>query len=371
MNIKNKNYSKTYMLLTPQEITKEYSNDYIDSDIFKNILNSNGWKQIRYDEHINFYKLKQIGIGFIYSTGTASYNKLIYKIPVFIKNLFEFKSHRFFTNKYEVYLKMKEYIGDDITKYMAESWHLDDLEKLPENNVVYIARPIEGFKGIGIENIINNEELNNLKIKYENIINTPKISYLNKKIYDKGIMISRYFTNPLLFNKKKFHLRSYLLINKYWNKTLKKYKWSWSFFNQAKILTAKLEYKNGEWLNKDIHDTHINTTLDDYYFPQDLHLSDEIINEMFKNLLFICKNVFKIVKKSDIKTFDEVVNSFEILGLDFMILDDYSIKLIEVNNKLGYGVLNKNSDKVKKYSFDFFEWIYENGINPHEKDLIT
>lgn len=356
------------MLLTPQELSQFKVDDYIDSDVFKQILNKNNWAQIKYSENLNFNKLRNIGIGFIYSTGTQTYNKAIYNIPVFIKNLFEFKSHKTFTNKYILYLKMKELIKD-IDKYMAKSWHLDDLTKLPNENSVYIARPIEGFKGIGIKNITNNEELVKLKEEYLNIINDKKSSYLTKKIYNKGIIISEYFINPLLFNNKKFHLRSYLMINKTWNKSLNKYKWRWSFFNQAKILTAKLEYKNNDWLNKDIHDTHIGTTIEDYYFPQDLNLSETIISKIFEDLLLVCKNVYKIVKKSDIRTFNEVVNSFEILGLDFMILDDYSIKLIEVNNKLGYGIINNNAEKVKKYTYDFFTWVYENGVKPCEIDL--
>ena len=57
------------------------------------------------------------------------------------------------------------------------------------------------------------------------------------------------------------------------------------------------------------------------------------------------------------------------LGLDFMILNDYTVKILEVNNKLGFGVINQGSDKVNQYTYDFFNWIYFNGIKPLEKFL--
>lgn len=367
----NKPFNKTFMLLTPQEITQEDFDDYIDSDIFKQILTNNKWKIIKYDNTLNFKKLSKTGIGFIYSTGTATYDKSLFEVPVFIKNLFEVKSHRLFTNKYDIYIKLKSVIGSRITEFMAESWHINNLQEV-QPDCIYIARPIEGFKGIGIKLITNNGEYQKLKKEHNiiqyNIVHN-RTSYFNTKIYERGIMISRYFLNPLLFNEKKFHLRTYLMIKKFWNNNINNYEWSWSFFERAKILTASENYKNSDWENKKIHDTHISSTDDDYYYPEDLKLNDKLINHINDQLLFICDNIFNIIKNSNINTFSEVVNSFEVLGPDFMILDDYSVKLIEVNNKLGYGVIHKESDKVKKYTFDFFNWIYINGLKQSEKEL--
>jgi len=363
-------YEKTALFITPQEIknNNQVLPNYINDIIFKNILIKNGWIILDY-KNLNYNIYKKKGIGFIYKTGDISYNKNIYSIPVFIKNLFEVKSHRRITNKYDLYLYLKNI--PSVKNNIIHCFNLDDLNYLPSNDV-YIARPIGGYEGKGIKNLTNQQDFINYKNEYEIIkqrIEDNNISLMEKRIWDKGVILSKYITNPLLFNNKKFHIRTYLLISK--NKDLIKgnFIWKWSFFHQGKILTAQDDYINGNWNNKLIHDTHIKSTNDDYYFPQDLHLDKLIENDIIKQMENICFEIFNIIKISNIKTFNEVVNSFEVLGLDFMILDNFIVKILEVNNKLGYGVINQGTNKVNQYTYDFFNWIYLNGIKPLENSL--
>ncbi len=49
----------------------------------------------------------------------------------------------------------------------------------------------------------------------------------------------------------------------------------WSKAPQAKLFTAKEKYKNEDWFNKDIHDTHLKSTDNDYYYPDDLNFTEE------------------------------------------------------------------------------------------------
>ena len=364
-------FEKTALFITPQEIknNNQILPNYINDIIFKNILIKNGWIILDY-KSLNYNLYKKKGIGFIYKTGDISYSKNIYTIPVFIKNLFEVKSHRKITNKYDLYLYLKNI--SSVQNNIIHCFNLDNLTSLPSNDV-YIARPIGGYEGKGIKNLTNQEDFDVYKIEYENIkqkISDNNLTITEKKIWDKGVILSKYITNPLLFNNKKFHIRTYLMISKIKNYNKHNFIWRWSFFHQGKILTAQDDYINGDWNNKLIHDTHIKSTQDDYYFPQDLHLNKTIENNIIKQMENICFEIFNIIKISNIKTFNEVVNSFEVLGLDFMLLDDFTVKILEVNNKLGYGVINQGSDKVNKYTYDFFNWIYLNGVKPLEKFLL-
>ena len=364
-----KTFEKTALFITPQEIknNNQILPNYINDNIFKDILKKNGWIILDY-KNLNYNLYKKKGIGFIYKTGDINYNKNIYSIPVFIKNLFEVKSHRKITNKYDLYLYLKNI--PSVQKNLIHCFFLDDLENLPSNDI-YIARPIGGFEGKGIRNLTNNKDFFDYKndydfIKYQCENNT--LSPTEHKIWNSGVILSKYITNPLLFNNKKFHIRSYLLISKIKN-TNNSFNWKWSFFHQGKILTAQDDYINDDWDNKFIHDTHIKSTQDDFYFPQDLFLDKFIEDDIIQQMKNVCFEIFNIIKSSNIKTFNEVINSFEILGLDFMILDDYTVKILEVNNKLGFGVINQGSDKVNQYTYDFFNWIYLNGIKPLEKFL--
>lgn len=363
-------FKKTALFITPQEIknNNKVLPNYINDIIFKNILIKNGWIILDYN-NLNYTYYKKKGIGFIYKTGDINYNRNIYSVPVFIKNLFEVKSHRKITNKYNLYLSLKNI--PSVQNNIIHCYNLDDLNSLPSNDI-YIARPVGGYEGKGIKNLTNQKDFdeykNNFELIKQKILNN-NLNLSEKKIWEKGVILSKYITNPLLFNNKKFHIRTYLMISKIKHSKKNIFFWKWSFFHQGKILTAQDDYINDNWENKLIHDTHIKSTQDDFYFPQDLHLNKNIENNIIHQMENVCLEIFNIVKISNIKTFNEVVNSFEVLGLDFMILNDYTVKILEVNNKLGYGVINQDTDKVNKFSFDFFNWIYLNGIKPLEPFL--
>lgn len=373
----NKKFNKTYLLLVPQELkpTDNHSN-YINTDILSKILNDNGWTKIKYHDinfenrldkkhnHNNIRYLNNVGIGFIYNTGTDPYNTALYKTPCYIKNLFNVRVHREITNKESLYYNFEKIFKKNNDNFMSKTWNLNNLKQLPHDGV-FLAKPVSGWKGLYIEVINDNNGLLKYKHMYGNIIEKIK----NKKITDfetvtafsKGVILCEYFVDPLLFKNLKFHIRSYMMIRKYKN-TENKYTWDWSFFPQAKILTAKLPYVKKDWANKEIHDTHVGSTQDDYYFPQDFNFRSDILKYIYTQINIICKAVFILVRDSDMKTYDEAVNSFEVLGLDFMILENYDVKILEVNNKLGYGVIHRESNKVKTFTYDFFKWIYDNAI---------
>ena len=92
-----------------------------------------------------------------------------------------------------------------------------------------------------------------------------KLERFFKKNNQTTFILNKYIINPLLFKEKKFHIRIYL-INYINSKNIIK-----SYLSRyGKIITAKDKYIPADFGNKDIHDSHIKSTDNDYMFPNDL-----------------------------------------------------------------------------------------------------
>ena len=412
---------KTYIIISCKTI---YDNDecdkVIDIDIFRNILNKNGWKEYLYKDIFDietqkiineelYNKIKEEGLGLFYLSGKYNLrnNNDLYKIECFINNKVDRKLHKKILNKDKIYKQYEELIDDKVELFLPKTYEdIFDIKNKDlnfKNNKVYIVKPSNSWKGYGIKIITNIKDLNkykkNVNIINKHINNLKKLrnnkeyleEYINKnkdlkkcyekyfnipldcfeKVFSRQIIIQEYINNPLLFKNRKFHLRSYLMIKLFNNKL------SFSYFKKAKILTAKDEYKNNDYLNHDIHDTHIGSTDADYYFPNDLkkyankNITDDIINYLYKQMNIIGDITVIIDKKNNLKNYDKVYNAFDVLGVDLMITDDFQLKILEYNvHNIGHGVINKNADNVIEFENDFFNWVYNEGIKPLENQLI-
>ncbi len=105
-----------------------------------------------------------------------------------------------------------------------------------------------------------------------------------------------------------------------------------------------------------------------------MKLSNDVLNFIFSQMDTICKSCAMIIK--DAQGYSETTTAFEVFGLDFLIGADYNVYLLEINDKVGYdSALNKygkyNSDyhtpEYTKFSNDYFNWVYKNGI----KDIMS
>jgi len=415
---------KTYIIISCKTIyNNEECDNVIDIDIFREILNKNGWKEYLYKDIFDietqkiknkelYNKIKKEGLGLFYLSG--KYNLLkdneLYNIECFINNKVDRKLHKQILNKDIIYKQFKELINDKVDLFLPKTY--DNIFKVKkeelefDKNKIYIIKPSNSWKGYGIKIITNEKEFNEYKnniniinkhinklrnIRYKNIdVNNKTIEYINKnkdlkkcyekyfnipldsfeKVFSKQIIIQEYINNPLLFNNKKFHLRSYLMI-KLFNNNI-----SFSYFKKAKILTAKDNYINNDYLNHDIHDTHIGSTDKDYYFPKDLQkyankkINDDIIEYLYKQMDIIGNITVQIDKKNNLKNYDKVSNAFDVLGVDLMITEDFQLKILEYNvHNIGHGVINKDAENVIEFENDFFNWVYNEGIKPLENLL--
>ena len=418
---------KSYILITYETIyNNEDCNKVIDINILRKILNNNGWKEYLYkdifdintQEIINkdlYNKIKKEGIGLFYLSGLYEIkrNNEIYNIECFINNKVNRTLHKKILNKDVIYKQYKNIIKEDVELFLPKTYEnifeINKEELEFDKNKIYIIKPSGSWKGYGIKIITNIKDLeeykNNIKIirkhinnlkniriknKDNNKIENNLLQYINKnkdlkkcynyfnniplidfdKVFNRNIIIQEYINNPLLFKNKKFHLRSYLMIKLFDNKL------SFSYFKKAKILTAKDEYKNNDYLNHNIHDTHIGSTDADYYFPEDLQkysnkeINDKILEYLYKQMNIIGKITVLIDIKNKLKNYDKVKNAFDVLGVDLMITEDFQIKILEYNViNIGHGVINKNAENVKEFENDFFNCVYNEGIKPFENYL--
>jgi len=213
------------------------------------------------------------------------------------------------------------------------------------DNKIMIVRPVKRYLGGGvdIEIVSSNDEYQKVK----------------KRLLQKytNVIISEYITNPLLFENRKFHIRGYMLVITH--------PYNYKLFKFGKIITAKNNYKNTDWHNKDIHDTHIKSTPKNLYFPSDLELSKDKLKHIMTQMHTIAKCLGTMLEKHA-HPYPESNVGFTILGLDLMITTDYVVKLLEVNaDEVGFDPVGDAIDpKFSAFSRKIFKNIYKYAIKP-------
>ena len=232
-------------------------------------------------------------------------------------------SKTFISNKSNLYNNFQKYSSRDCYKYMAQTWnfktnHKQFYNRIINNNEVFIVRPAGSgaFSGKGITVVHDDKSFNKgleESKKYENVI------------------ISKYITNPLLFQGKKFHLRTYLLVGVINGHYVTK------FLDFYELYTALEPYKNIDYNNHDIHDTHFGSTSRDYICPDDLPaelkpIFDRHIYPKMQHCMLLISKMFE----KHAKPWSQAENAFELFGCDFLVHDDYNITLLEINDRIGF-----------------------------------
>ena len=251
---------------------------------------------------------------------------LLNQIDVNIYNIF--KKYNYYMNIYQNWFKKyKVLILKGIFSYAGL-----DIEVFTE---------FKDFKNF-IDNLINEKNIKNFDIDKYN-----KINGLNKKFrYNIEWVLQEYITNPLLFEERKFHMRGIFFYN-FSNNKKKGY-----LYDDLLLITAKLPYVNGDYKNKEIHDSHFKTTIREFMtLDKDFKniYGEEKVNYIFNQTKYIVKYIYKLINA---KCYPEVKNCFNIYGFDIMILDDFTVKIIE-----------NNYDPALKYPQEFFDLMFEKNID--------
>lgn len=297
-------YDKTFILShnkDPNYFNYNYLSDYLLSNNLKKNNNPNSKPQLLYLNALENGRL----------------DKKYYNTRAYLMNIIS-KKKSIITDKFLLYDNFKKKFPDVCYKYMAKTWPLRNFNnKLLNGKNVFIVRPIgEGaYKGRGISVIISKEEL----IK----------QYEKLKQYE-NVIVSQYIISPMLYNGKKFHLRTYLLASNI-NGIFKT--WFYEFYE---IFTAEKPYIKNDWDNKEIHDTHLKSSGTYILAPYDLKPK---MKKIFKEIIFpqmldCMKYVSKLLDGHAIP-YPNSKNCFEVFGCDIMVKDNYEIVLLEINEKIG------------------------------------
>ena len=282
---------------------------YLQDKRIDNYFQKKGWKKLdKEKKNPTFFYLDYLNI----------YNKKYYSYQSFIKNLTGNDKH-FLTNKNNL-----NFFIDD--KYLMKTYNcdlkndLDIYKNIFENEKVFILKPSKGREGIGIRIVENFEEMR--EYLRETIL---KINFRKVKETDKWV-IQEYIQNPYLYENRKFHFRVYFLI--VGTKIF--------YFNKFLIITAVLEYKNLNYMNEKIHDTHYTEkSIRNKIYPEDFTEDYELTKNIDSQVIDIFKNIKKNIKLP-FQCYPEDKNSYEVFAADIMLTSDKKLKVLELNHSIGY-----------------------------------
>ncbi len=361
-----KNYQikkKYYYLIKSDYYSKSRYKDVIDP-LSLYFLQRGNW------EEFNERKPQVKNPDFLFVDTTYIHDKSLWKYTIPLVNNMDIKNLRdSIFNKYKLHdilsktsLNKKHLLdqiqinlhdifinSSDDKKYDA----LDKYKKFFIEHKVNILKPIYGNSGTDIKAFNNFEECKDYLINYINknkdylkafsIEKYNKISHANLAFYPKiEWVLQEYINSPLLFQGHKFHLRGHIV---YYNKGGKS---SIYLYDDMRVITAKKPYKQSDYGNKEIHDTHallsIHNTLT---FKKDIvkEIGKDNADYIFKQLIDIAKYMSYTV---DIDCYPENKNCFHVCGFDIMITDDYIVKIIENNHRgtIGANFKPRNSSKM-------------------------
>ena len=116
------------------------------------------------------------------------------------------------------------------------------------------------------------------------------------------------------------------------------------------IYTAGSNFIKKDYLNVNIHDTHYKSTPKPIYFQSDFkrEYGEDKTNNALKDL----KNIFGVIKKNiDANCFKESTYCYELFGADIMLTSSFNMKLIEVNDRIGFATYRNDPVDINKLIF--------------------
>jgi hypothetical protein len=279
---------------------------YLTDEKVDNYFKPKGWKKAKNKEPTLLYLDSIDNIG----------DKKFYSYHSFIKNLTGESKH-LLTDKSNLALMLPP-------KYLMKTFlydtkeNIDDYKDLFKGNKKWILKPAKGREGIGIRTVKNFEEL---KDHFQNKI--KRINFKGIKERNKWV-IQEYIDVPMLYENRKFHFRVYFLIV---GKEI-------YYFSRYMIYTADEEYKNEDYANVKIHDSHYSLkSIRNRMFPDDFKgLDNDLIYSQVHN-------IFKHLKKAinlPMNCYPEDENCYEIFAADIMVLKNQRLKVLEFNHSIGY-----------------------------------
>jgi hypothetical protein len=283
--------------------------------------------------------------------GKVTFDKRVYPIRNYAKSIISDQKDCI-TNKWKLY---ENFCKLGYSHYVAKSYLANS--GVTQTYDVSIVKPVSipGYFIGGGDGILVTESQDDIG---------QHIQHLNSRYPSNPVIVSEYITQPLTLENRKMHFRMYLLVTVYGNVITSK------LWHQGKILTAKLPYINASYNTRDIHDSHIGSTPQDYYidfnysyqYPNDL--DHNLIREIFDGMEKCAKVIDLIVKEHNIQPYAESRCAYELFGLDFMYNKaTRRLVLLEVNDNIGIDKISQEDNLHSMFSEELWEFIYDNSIS--------
>lgn len=282
-----------------------------------------------------------------------SYDKSTYDIRCRIKSLLT-NTKKAITNKQSLYVNMARQNPAVTRAHMAQTWESRDVREVRPDEPL-IVRPVGPGASSGIGVTVVNSVSGLRAVERE----------LSSKF--QSVIASVYIRNPMLWEGRKFHCRMYFLVCVGPGGHFATHLW-----NEGKILVAKTEYKDADYGNKDIHDTHADSTPRNLWFPSDLPAGAQP-ETLLRHMRTVLDSVGEIMR-TRAEAYPESDYAFQVFGCDFLPTEDNNIFLLEINNKVGFepcGVdeswnaeVGPWTDDYTEFSRKYYTWIYESAIKP-------
>jgi hypothetical protein len=222
--------------------------------------------------------------------------------------------------------------------------------KLSSGKTPYIFKPVTGFAGSGIITVTTYQAL----YKYiQQVIKKYRHSWGAGVERNRIWVLQEYITNPLLLlqpdrKEYKFHIRHYFI---YFPNGISYYT------KQGEVAVARAPYKEGNWDDKLIHDTHFYGRDGDKW-PEALNLTPAILVNIDKQIADLYMHICKVLNRTRVGCYTESRACFELFGVDLMITADYQVKIIELNTKIGL------ASNLTEISRDLFEGCLDLIVTP-------
>lgn len=273
----------------------------------------------------------------------------------------------------------------DYAEFLDDS--LDDAYELRDEinagNRTWILKPSMSDKGQGIRLFKSVDQLQDIFNSFEENEDDENDDDNNGVIISqlRHFVVQDYKSHPLLlpaYNNRKFHLRTYIACQG----DLKVY-----VCKNILTLFAGSSYKNPdgeddtEPIPMDGHLTNTCLQTDDdpsavvdqllpikeaalavpFWDLQDHNISSEQKTSIFEQVCEITSDLFKAATSVDKINFQPMANAVELYGVDFLVNDDYSVNLLEVNS---YPDFKQTGDSLKFIISDLFDRVANELVYP-------
>lgn len=325
--------------------------------------------------HVGFLLLEQ---SYHYNhRESIRYDPRVSQLTSCIKNQLPARDKQCLANKHALYRHLTRYAEQHPSERTFLQQRLPytraarDVHEVEEGQVL-IVKPVSATAGcgVGIQIVVNSQQLADAKRQL--LSQHP------------DAIVSNYVRRPLLFDNRKFHLRMYLLCRGPIACSCQRRRppsstgsasaaasaptltapvctvahptdpegFDCEFWEEGKIFTARLPYRDADYQCREIHDTHGGSTERNYFFPEHMSLCSSLLGGEPINAPALCDDLLQQLRafipaiKQTLQenmrawSYEDANFAYEVFGCDFLVQTtdegDHQVVLLEINDKMGF-----------------------------------